>query len=257
MLKNWLKLLAYIFILICNVPSYAAPAEKTLELASWQGHPLTLLGYNILSQAYAELGIKIKVKYYPSPRALYMSNSGRLDGELGRVKLILQQYPNLQIVPVKIADLEVMYITLKELNFTYSSIEQVNKLKVGRIRGGKYIENLTRQADAIETQNTRQLLLLLERKRIDIIALDRSMGEIALSQYHSNRITSYIDTENRVPIYHFLHKKQADLIPKIKSVLEKMTATKQIQRLTTEYYDCISSGNLVEPEHSQASYSCR
>ena len=56
---------------------------------------LAYVGADIVMEAHERIGLKLTVKHYPAKRALELSNEGITDGEIGRIRTINEQYPNL------------------------------------------------------------------------------------------------------------------------------------------------------------------
>ncbi len=78
--------------------------------------PIAEIAFAVLEESYSRIGIIISSKTVPAERSLMFSNSGVTDGEVGRVKAIQNNYPNLIVVPVSINYIEGMIFT-KELGF--------------------------------------------------------------------------------------------------------------------------------------------
>jgi polar amino acid transport system substrate-binding protein len=66
----------------------------------------------IVSSIYKRLGYDVIVNQYPAKRALKMSNSGAVDGELFRIKGMQRFYPNLRIVPTAIDTIKAQALSI-------------------------------------------------------------------------------------------------------------------------------------------------
>ena len=96
------KFLFFLALLVLVRPIYA---QQSL-LFSGAKDPITDISRQVLLEAYQRMGIEIQTQQFPSVRSLVTANSGKTDGELGRIKGIEADYPNLLRVPVVINRVE-------------------------------------------------------------------------------------------------------------------------------------------------------
>jgi hypothetical protein len=103
-------------------------------------------------EIYNRLNIEVEFITTPIERALNLSNSGIIDGELGRTKNVLLSYTNLRMVPTSIFTLKI-YVYTKKTTIQVKSFDDLTNYSVAVLRGTKVIENLTRNLE-LRTANT-------------------------------------------------------------------------------------------------------
>ncbi len=246
--------------LCCLIQPLAADSQeiKTLTFATPQYHPLTLLGYEIISEAYQNIGYQVAIDYYPHERALYMSNSGQVDGELGRVGSIDPNYENLLRVPVSFLSLKMNSVSMKNASRRETQLPELKQFRVGLIRGSKFLEYLFTDSDTILTQNTGQLLRLLKKGRVDYAIADTILVEVELAKGKLDKklFDSYTLPDLTSPIFHFLHKRHQSLVPLIHAELLKMKQNGRIAALEQNFMACVRKGRLQFPDREHPGYSC-
>src|SRR5262245_40260484 len=90
-------LLVGLFILLLGD---TALAQSVIRLARIAEIPDQYVGGEILRAVYARLDITVEFVDAPSPRALALSSTGSVDGEIHRIAAVARQYPTLiQITP--------------------------------------------------------------------------------------------------------------------------------------------------------------
>lgn len=77
-----------------------ASAEKIFVLVTPPNTVDTVISEVITREAYKRIRITVKIPKYPGERALRLANSGKVDGEVQRIKGIAASYHNLiQVYP--------------------------------------------------------------------------------------------------------------------------------------------------------------
>ncbi|WP_163833845.1 ABC transporter substrate-binding protein [Spartinivicinus ruber] len=139
-----------------------------------------------LAEAYKLLSIPIELKVMPNKRSLVASNSGRVDGEAGRIAGMEKEYPNLIMVPEFLYSLPV-FVYSKNERFTIEGWENLRPYRIGVLRGAKYAEIGSKGMDTLKVSYGIQLFKALEAGRIDVAVLHES-GNLALSGVKGIRI---------------------------------------------------------------------
>ncbi|MEM5527896.1 hypothetical protein WN093_03595 [Gammaproteobacteria bacterium AS21] len=177
-------------------------------------------GKNIVSQIYQKLDYDIVIKQYPDKRALKMSNNGEVDGELLRIKGMQQYYPNLRMVPTAIDQLDAQALAI-DLDVEMNDWQDLKPYKIGIINGIKYAQIGTLGMQVHPVNTYQELFDLLERKRVDVIVCTKFACDYELKKLQDNNIKS-LGVVQRIPLYHYLHRKHEKLIPLLNAKIIQM-----------------------------------
>ncbi|RED49854.1 substrate-binding periplasmic protein [Aestuariispira insulae] len=221
--------------------SLSAPAQETLVISGIEKSSYATISERVMREAYGRMGITVEFSGLPAERALVVADSGRVDGELYRIKNVHLKYPNLIMLPVPIGIMEGIAIT------TDPGIELKNWDDLGHysvcIRTGvKFAEAGTRHLQ-VQTVNSNELMFqMLGLERCDVIVLAR-LTSIALAQEFSRRENKPVQYHllQTYPLFHYLHKKNAHLVPELTTVLEAMKSEGRIAAIRAAYIEEISS----------------
>jgi len=180
-----------------------------------------LISEERLRKAYLQLGKTIRVEAYPGLRALLLADTGAVDGELRRSKIDHQQYPNLIQIPVPVNFLSLCAFSIRKQT-EFNGRSDLSKYTVGVVRGGRQSEKLGKEASSVRlVSTTDQLLLMLEAYRIQLgIGNCDMLNRLQASSKTSFHI--YSPPLKRIPLYHYLNKKHADLVGPLTRVLSDL-----------------------------------
>ena len=216
-----------------------------LSGAGEQEDPPHAMSERILTEAYSRIGVEIEVQRFPGPRGLFMANEGKIDGELFRGGINTDEFPDLIQIPVPIMYGELVVFTIS-VDFEVDGWESLRPYNIGIQLGNKEIEAGTRGMQVEPLAKTEQLLLKLVAGRNDIVVVPRIQGMEILKELNSapgqwgvdqnalQRIAILEPPIQRDPLFHYLHKKHAALVPKITAALQEMADEGLIQRITEE-----------------------
>lgn len=176
--------------------------------------------YKVLTTAYKSIGYDIELVVLTPKKALVESNAGRIDGEVARIAFIEQDYPNLVRVPVTICSMAYKLYSKKSLKL--ESYQQLNSLRFGIRKGVLYLEKTFRRFKPKSYNSNRQLIELLLQDRLDVITMSenvlrRNTSLSELAKFRKSKLKL-----PKVPLYHYLHKKNAALLPKITEALKEL-----------------------------------
>lgn len=211
-------------------------AKEQLVLAKIEGSNLSDISERVLTEAYHKIGIDIVVKTLPARRAILSANNGEVGGELHRVKGINKKYTNLEMVPISINHVEGVVFS-KNKEFIVEGWESLRPYKIGIIRGVIYTEKGTTGMQVYPATTNEQLFKMLDMDRLDIGILNRITGLLYIDKLKLNTIKALEPPVEKLPLYHYLHKKHVDLIPKITEVLSVMKKEGRIKQIRKEYID--------------------
>lgn len=216
-----MQIIRYFWLIaLLILPAQLKAAELVFStLARGSGHQ-DRLSEERLRKAYQQLGFDIRVVILPGRRALMEANMGRVDGELRRSRIDQDKYPDLLPVPVPINHLELCAFGLTELP-GFTGIASLKHYRVGVVRGGRQSERLGAMSASLHlVTSAEQLFLMLQSGRIDLaIGNCKSVHHLASLPDHDLYI--YTPPLERVPLYHYLHKRNRKLIEPLAEILKR------------------------------------
>jgi ABC-type amino acid transport substrate-binding protein len=209
--------------------STLASAQPILRFAAVEEIPEQVVVHKILTAAYSKIGISVQFVPMPAKRALKESSTGKLDGEAFRIKELAEFYPTLQRMPTPVYYMESSVFT-KNKNNKITDCASIKNLTVGIIRGIKKAELCTKDLKNVQIFSSPSTMMkMLNTNKIDLAILSKNSGIAILKQFGFESITALHLPLNRVPVYHYLHEKNIDIIPKIEATLSQMKASGELE----------------------------
>ncbi|MGY8872016.1 MAG: substrate-binding periplasmic protein [Pseudomonadales bacterium] len=187
----------------------------------------------VIKEAYQRLGIEVEVSKFPGRRSMATSNSGETDGELVRIIHIDKEFKNLIRVPVSVYTMESVAAT-RNIELSHWTAEHLTQYKVGRVSGVVWSEKLTKEMSTVVADDYETLLHMMMYGRMDIILGARASLVSTSNKLNLSGIKILEPPINKVSLYHYLHKKHIDLVPKITEALQQMTQEGRIKQIKEE-----------------------
>jgi len=215
-------------------PSMAA-AQTLLRLARIENVPDQAVGGEILTVVYAKLGITLELVAVPAKRSLIESSEGRLDGETQRVLDVEREYPTLVPVREPVNYIEPSAFT-KRLDFRVEGWESIRPYMVGIVRGVGSSERGTRGMPRVEAApGMEQLMEMLANDRVEVAVNDLFSGLLVNARLGlDHRLHPLSPPLQHIDLYHFLHVRHRELVPKVEAVVRQMRASGELERLRRE-----------------------
>ena len=209
-------------------------ADRLMVFTGIQNAVNSKISLDILKSAYHNLGIEIRYLPLPGERALRTSNSGEVDGEVFRIAKVDKRYPNLIPVPTSINVLQGTVFTKRHV-FEVDGWKSLAPYKIGIQVGIKFVERGTKGMKRIVVDSNEQLFKMLDNDRVDIIVVAYTNGLKTLSSLKLKGIRALTPAVEEYALYHYLHKKNRDLIPKIDAQLKAMKKSGTIDLVRQQY----------------------
>ncbi|MBU0970447.1 MAG: transporter substrate-binding domain-containing protein, partial [Proteobacteria bacterium] len=109
------------------------------------------------------------------------------------------------------------------------SWEDLKGLSIGIIGGIRYSDMGTKGLNRVLARDMRHLFKLLAKNRIDVAVAVLEAGKIEIHQnYRGSQIHMIGQPLFEAPLFHFVHKRNKDLVPKLEAVLQKMMENGEI-----------------------------
>lgn len=220
----------FVAVFVLGVSAVSAAAEPDVYILNTStGAPYATkddTGFQdlIVDEAFRRIGLKGRVEFYEaSARALINANDGIDHGVAMRIKGLDKKYPNLVRVPERLVENDfVAYST--DLDFTTDSWEDLLPYVVAYINGWLVFErNLNIEQQKTAVREPRQMFDMLNRGRVDVVLYERWQG-LQRAKETGVRVKSHEPPLASVDMYMYVHKKYAQLAPKLAQALRAMKA---------------------------------
>ena len=226
-----------IFILL--VLPYLLFAE-TYVLGGGKHSVVHTVAAKILEKAYVHAGLEIKPTFVDLQRSLELSNSGQIDGELGRIRKISQTYKNLKIIPVSIIDVEaIAFSKLKDLRV--KKWDDLSQYTLTVVSGTKFIETATKDHhNRMVVSTFEEAFSRLVNDETQVVVIQKLAGIKMLHERKFKGVEIVSPSLQNLKLYHFVHKKNEHLIPILTPILEKMKRSGEIDYIKQAYLQSIT-----------------
>lgn len=213
-----------------------AESPTSLHLARLSGVPDQLIGSKILREIYDRLKITVTFVDAPASRALALSSSGEVDGEVHRIADVSRTHPSLLQVTPAINYIEPAVFTTK-LRFEIQGWESIRSYEIGIVRGVGSSERGTAGMPRVQTiTSLDNLALMLDAGRVDLLVTDLLSGLVKVKEMQlEERIYALTPPLERIYIYHYLHQRHRDLVPKVSAVVQAMEGSGELAQLRARF----------------------
>ncbi|MDM4768026.1 transporter substrate-binding domain-containing protein [Pelomonas sp. SE-A7] len=228
-----------LFLIACLslAPFHALPAEPTERLRfSTDNNNQSGLSRGcraVLKEAYRRLDLAIEFEPLPARRGLNTASTGQLDGDVCRGQGGFEDRPDLVKVPVPVNFAELRAVALPGHRLP-TRLEDIGELRIAVQRGVGSVEALVSGYPRIETRDIEEALRLVRVGAADL-ALFLLPSKAAPGLQALLRGLEVSDKPlATLQVYHLLHKRHGELIPRLVPVLRAMEASGESQRLRAE-----------------------
>ncbi|WP_222619370.1 substrate-binding periplasmic protein [Undibacterium hunanense] len=223
-------------------------AQTPLHIARIEKIPDQFVGGEILRVVYKRLNIPMELVDRPAKRALMESSAGVLDGEVQRNIHVESQYTTLKAVHPAINYIEPSVFSAK-YQFEVKAWDDIKDYRIGIVRGVGTSEDGTKGMKTVYmANNLEQLMIMLSENRMDVAVSDAFSGMVAIKKLHlENRIHLLTPPLQKIEIYHFLHEKHKDLIPRVEQVIRSMQASGELEKLRKQIIEQYISQTDTHP----------
>lgn len=230
------------------VPVQRVQAVESFTMAFFASpdeEPLLKYAELVYVEAFHRLGMNFSYQVYPPKRCGVVVNSGRVDGEPGRVGLYNQKFPNLIRVEMPIIRLRVVAfaidpsIRLEGWDSLQGTIYHVESI-LGSHASGMQLPKVVAPDRLSQVVTVKQALKKLQAGRTDIFVGTEGLvlPLLQTEEFIGSNIVPVGEMQDSL-YYPFLHYSRADLVPKLAGVLAQMKE----EGLLEKYYQ-----EAVRPE---------
>ena len=232
--ENIMRIVTFFLRSLCISVILASTGLSATLTFSTSIDPIAKISITVLREAYQQLGFEIIIRKYPAQRSLVESNSGNTDGEVNRINGINRHYPNLLQVISPINYLEGVIFSFQKKPFN-GTLAQCRNCLIGIRRGTKFAEKATFGLRRTIVNTNSQLFKMLDLERINMVLTSRTEGLLELKKLNLPLVHILSPPVIKTDLYHYLHKKHKNLLPKISKVLSQMGKEGCIEAIRSEY----------------------
>lgn len=184
----------------------------------------------IIKELTRRTGIGTELVRQPPERALVSANQGLSDMELPRIAGLEKAYPNLVMVPEKVIDYKFVAFSLKETDL--DGWDDLSGHRVGYLIGWKIFEkNVPKSAEGTKLKQPYQLMDMLSLGRLDIALYELYAGRALVRRHGLIDIHECEPPLAVRPMYIYVHKDNAYLVPLLNKALKAMKADGTYDRI--------------------------
>lgn len=219
--SNFMLILFFVILISFSVHA----DDKTYTLSYSPGTLFHQLVRDRAKAMYQEAGIPADFIDLPHNRSLISANEGTVDGDVGRVPSVEEKYPNLVRVNAKLMDLKGAVYTTRDDLGAYSD-DMLKRLKVGYVLGVRWTQKRMDGLPAVKVRDYPSLFEMLLEKRVDIVLATEASAQSAIKELGDRgksirKLQPFIFT---APIYHYLNKKNQDIVPRLEETLNRLNS---------------------------------
>ena len=204
----------------------SASAREPYRIGYTPGVLISMEAKERLVAAYERAGVPVEFVPLPQKRSLYLAAEGSLDGDAGRIAGLENQYPSMVRVNVKLMDFYGAAYVVERQDIAGFRDELLDTMKAGSLCGVVWAEKVMR-GRCLEHVNTYEALFgMLLEGRIDIALGSKSSAEAALADNGTRyrRIRQLEPVVYRTSFYHYLHIRNAEIVPQLEKALHELRA---------------------------------
>lgn len=207
--------------LICGA-SNKAQAKECLEIAYPDNIVASKSIIPIYEEIYTNIGECVKFTGMPYKRAGIAIENGDIDGNISRAANFIKDTQNVIKIPTPFTTSQIILFARPDVLDAYNT-NRYTKMTIGYLASDNYAGMAAARIspDTVSIRSYEQLVSMLEKKRIDGFVMDKfSLTYMSKINLLNTRklVRQPID---HIPLYHVLHARHQDLIPKLDEEFKK------------------------------------
>ena len=185
-------------------------------------NPLVRVVQHVLTGIYQELGYQVIFRHCPLKRSLVEANAGAFDAEVARMKGLEETYPNLIPIPVAVYTIEGVAFA-KDRSICVNDWESLRKYRTGILKGVQFAQKGTKNLNVVNAVSLKSLFKMLNAGRLDIAVEAKLNGTIMRAKMNLEDTIHVLEPPLvTTDLYHYLHKKNANLVQKLTRLMTRM-----------------------------------
>lgn len=212
-------------------------SQKTIVLSGIVNNPTHSIMGAVVEAAYERAGIPMEIRWVPAKRALSEANRGDTDGDIGRIEGTEKVWENLVPVPTSYMTFTARAYS-NDVHAVIRDWPDLKPYRVGIIRGVRYAEIGTENMKRRKANTPVELMRLLVGNHVDVvIAADEVAHLTIIRKFSGEGIDSVSGPLYEAPIYHFLHRRNENLIGRLDAAIREMVDAGEIDLIRRQALD--------------------
>lgn len=231
-----LKKLASLAIVAAMMTSSLAWAQaKKYQLVRIVNLAEQEVAAKMLTHLYKDAGLEVEIQPVPGDRARADATTGSVDGETLRIFSYGEKNPTMVRVPTPYSSLETTAFALKSRNIKINTKDDLRKYRVVIVRGVQHTRDVTQGLSTVhEINDGEQMMKFLDADRADI-AITNTITGLGILKKLKNTSIAPSGTLNTLELFHYLHEKNKDLVPKIDAVIKDNAKSGELKKMRDKY----------------------
>ncbi len=215
-------------------PSVNAVAHENMIFNKPVDTPQSRYVIELMSRAYLQMGLELKLKEYSVKNALMAAANGEFDGQLGRIANISNKYPSLHKIPFALFSFDLLLISNKNTckNCDINDLHSLS-YRAGYPVANAYLDSIKYTGDRVPVKSIQTQLSLLIQNKVDaILVLDFQLKQ-DFPNFQSENFDIRV-AEKKIS-YHFIHEKHQQMIPQLTQTLMDLEKDGIVQALRLKH----------------------
>ena len=183
--------------------------------------------------AFQRAGVRAVVREVSPERSAVLANEGKTDGDVGRSSGLEKTYPNLVQVPEPIFLYAPTAFSYQRFDVS-AGWDSLRAHTVCIRRGLRQTEQRTRDMRRHVLADEATMLRMLAAGGCDVAVMERNNGLARAAMAAEPPLLRLLPPMEVMPLYIYLHKSHASLVPRVAAALKQMRADGTMQRLLGE-----------------------
>jgi len=214
------------WLVLCLAPAVPVLAREPYRIGYAPGAGIHVEARDRLAAAYDRAGLPVEFVPLPQKRSLMLAVDGAIDGDVGRIPGLDEKFPSLVRVDVKLMDMVGAAYVVRGQRLGNFRPELLQALTVGAVRGVIWAGKVAENGRLERVNNYATLFCMLLEGRIDVALASRASAERIFleNREYTARIRRMEPDVYRVPFYHYVNRKNADIVPVLEKALRELRA---------------------------------
>lgn len=232
-MKQVLKSIFFMYLLVLSQLTQA----NSYHFAYITGLVDQEVGVLIMKRVYEKAGLTLTATPFPGLRAQSMANSGEMDGEVMRIWGYGDQTKNVIRVPTPFYSVVTTGFHKESDPVSVNSKEDLKKYSLLKVLGVKHTDEITKGISSKNITNVSdpiKMMKFLHDGKPNLALTNPLEGDIIIKQLKYTNIVPLKKPLATQPLYHYLHKSHADLVPKIDATLKSLQGSGELDKIVKE-----------------------
>ena len=227
-----LKYIGIVLLFVTRALS-AEPAGADYVVSYIEGSTREEITIPVIRLAYERIGVRVRFEPRSASESITRANAGEVDAELQRIGNVGNRFPDLMRIAIPISAIEGVAFA-KDPGIRLHDWSSLAPYRIGIVKGILFAAAGTEGMNVRVAENNDQLLRLLLDGEIDIAVNSRDDFQDAIRRAGATGIHQLDDMLELSLLYHYVHRRHADLAPRLQAELAAMLKSGELLRLRRE-----------------------